>query len=74
MNIEAMGRVGLTGVRGKAGRGIARAVARRTTLDEDRVAAVIGGVLLVLTVYQAVKTVRAVVEAGRGARRPDQHV
>ena len=40
-------------------------------LDEEMVAAVIGGALLALWLYQTVKTIRAVLEAGRGEPRPD---
>jgi len=69
MDLEAVGRVGLSGVRGRAGRRVAGAVARRTDLDEGR--AVIGGVLLVLTLYQTMKTIRAIVAAARGEHRPD---
>ncbi|HEX9376539.1 MAG TPA: hypothetical protein VGB19_09915 [Actinomycetota bacterium] len=71
MDLEAVGRVGLSGVRGRAGRRVAGAVARRTDLDEGRVAAVIGGVLLVLTLYQTMKTIRAIVATARGEHRPD---
>ena len=71
MDLEAVGRVGLTGVRGKAGRRMAHAVASRTNLDEERVAAILGGVLLALWCYTTVKTLRAVVEAARGEHHPD---
>jgi dihydrodipicolinate reductase len=71
VDFQAMGRVGLTGVRGRVGRRAARAVSNRTDLDEELVAAVIGGALLALWVYQTVKTLRAVLEAGRGERQPD---
>jgi hypothetical protein len=71
VDFQAMGRVGLTGVRGKVGRRAASAVADRTEMDEDLIAAIIGGALLALWVYQTVKTVRAIIEAGRGEHRPD---
>ncbi|MFL5797330.1 MAG: hypothetical protein ACJ77A_05285 [Actinomycetota bacterium] len=71
MDFQAMGRVGLTGVRGRVGRRAAKAVSNRTDLDEEMVAAVIGGALLALWLYQTVKTFQAVLEAGRGERRPD---
>jgi hypothetical protein len=71
MDLHAVGRVGLTGVRGKAGRRVAHAVASRTNLDEDRLAAILGGVLLAVWCYQTVKTIRAIVEAAKGADRPD---
>ena len=71
MDLQAMGRVGLTGVKGKAGRRMARAVASRTNLDEERLAAILGGVLLVLWAYQTFKTARAIAAAARGAHEPD---
>jgi hypothetical protein len=71
MDLQAMGRVGLTGVKGKMGRRVAGAVAKRTGIDEDRLAAILGGALLALWCYQTLKTVRAVVEAARGSDRPD---
>jgi len=71
VDFQAMGRVGLTGMRGRVGRRAARAVSDRTELDEELVAAIIGGALLALWVYQTVKTLRAILEAGRGAPQPD---
>lgn len=71
MDLQAMGRVGLTGVKGKAGRGVARTVAKRTNLDEDMLAAFVGGALLVLWAYQTMKMVRAIAEAAKGEDRPD---
>jgi hypothetical protein len=50
---------------------VASAVSSRTDLDEDLVAAIIGGALLALWLYQTMKTFRAIVEAGRGEHRPD---
>ena len=71
MDLEAVGRVGLTGVKGKAGRGVARAVASRTSVDEDRLAAILGGALLALWAYTTYKTIRAIAAAARGADQPD---
>jgi hypothetical protein len=71
VDFQAMGRVGLSGVRGRVGRRVASAVSSRTDLDEDLVAAIIGGALLALWLYQTMKTFRAIVEAGRGEHRPD---
>jgi hypothetical protein len=71
MDLEAVGRVGLTGVRGKAGRKVANAVANKTNLDEDRLAAILGGALLALWAYTTFKTFRAIVAAARGADEPD---
>jgi len=71
MDVQAVGRVGLTGVKGKAGRGVAHAVSNRTNLDEDLLAAAAGGALLVLWAYQTVKMLRAIAAAARGSDRPD---
>jgi predicted metal-binding membrane protein len=71
MDVAAVGRVGLTGIKGKAGRGVAHAVASRTNVDEELLAAVLGGVFLALWAYTAVKTIRAIVAAARGADQPD---
>ena len=71
MDLEAVGRVGLTGMKGKAGRGVAHAVANRTSFDEDRLAAILGAALLALWAYTTFKTFRAIVAAARGADEPD---
>jgi len=71
MDLQAVGRVGLTGVKGKAGRGVAHAVSNRTNIDEDMLAAFVGGALLMLWAYQTVKMVRAIAAAARGSERPD---
>ena len=71
MGLRAVGRVGLTGVKGTAGRGIAHAVASRTNLDEESLAAILGGAFLVLWAFATVKMVRAIAAAARGSDRPD---
>jgi len=71
MDLQAVGRVGLTGVKGKAGRGVAHAVASKTNLDEDRLAAFLGGALLALWAYTTFKTIRAILAAARGSDQPD---
>jgi len=70
MDIEAVGRVGLTGMKGRAGRGVAHAIGARTSFDEERVAAILGGVLLAVWCYQSVKLLRAVVRAARTPTGP----
>jgi hypothetical protein len=68
MDLKAMGQVGLTGVRGKLARRASQSIASRSPFDEDQVAAVLGALLLALTLYQTVKVVLQVVRAGRGER------
>jgi hypothetical protein len=70
MDIEAVGRVGLTGMKGRAGRGVAHAIGARTSFDEERVAAILGGALLTWWCYQSVKLIREVVKAARASTGP----
>jgi hypothetical protein len=58
-------------VKGKAGRGVAHAVANRTNIDEDVLTAILGGALLALWAYTTLKTIRAIVAAAKGAEEPD---
>jgi hypothetical protein len=71
MDLAAVGRVGLTGVKGTAGRGVAHAVASRTNVDEELLAAILGGAFLALWAFGTVKMIRAIVAAAKGADRPD---
>ena len=71
MDLQAVGRVGLTGVKGKAGRRVSHAVANRTNIDEDLLAAILGAAFLALWAFTAVKTIRAIVAAAKGAEEPD---
>jgi hypothetical protein len=71
MDLHAMGRAGLTGVPGKVGRRAARAVSKRSGLDEEQVAAIIGGLLLAFWLYRTTKTFMAIIKAGQGEREPD---
>jgi hypothetical protein len=73
MDLKAMGQVGLTGVRGKAARKASQAISERTSFDEDQVAAILGALLLALTVYQTIKVLRQAVRAGRGERVVDEY-
>jgi len=73
MDLRAMGQVGLTGVRGKAARRASQAIAQRTSFDEDQIAAVLGAVLLALTLYQTLKVLQQVVKASRGDHVVDEY-
>jgi len=52
MNVTEMGKVGLTGWRGRAADVVARPVARRTRLNEDQIKAIIGALFLAYTLYR----------------------
>ena len=65
MNVTAMGRVGLTGVRGRAAGMIAGPVSRRTSLSRDQVEALIGFAFLGITVYQLSRVLWRAWQAGR---------
>jgi hypothetical protein len=56
MNVREMGKVGLTGWRGRAADAVARPVARRTKFDEDQVKAIIGALFLAYTVYRLARS------------------
>ena len=70
LNLTEMGKVGLSGARGKVGSKVAEEVAQHTRFTEDQVKALIGGILLVLTTWQFLKLVRKVIAAGRGVPQP----
>lgn len=65
MNVTAMGRVGLTGVRGRAAGIVAGPVSRRTPLSREQVEALIGFVFLGITVYQLGRILWRAWQAGR---------
>lgn len=65
MNVTAMGKASLSGWQEKVGGRIAQPVAQRTRLTEDQVLALIGGVFLLLSIYQFFKLMAKVVRAGR---------
>jgi hypothetical protein len=71
MDLQAVGQVGLRGMKGKAGRGVAHAVASRTNADEELLAAIIGGAFLALWALTAMKTIRALAGAIRSDDQPD---
>ncbi len=70
MNVTAMGKVGLTGWKGKLGSKVANSVSSRTSLSQDQVEALIGAVFLALAFYQFVKLARKILEAGRESEEP----
>jgi Protein of unknown function (DUF3618) len=65
VDVVAMGKAGLTGVRAKLADRVAAPVAARTGLTEDQVEAIIGAVFLALAAWQFVRLVRRVARAGR---------
>ncbi len=64
MDVTAMGKQGLTGWRGKVGSKVAEPVAARTSLSQEQVEALIGGVFLLLSLWQFIKLFRRVFQAG----------
>jgi hypothetical protein len=67
MDLVAMGQTGLKGWRRKAADPVARQVAKRTSLDEAQVRALIGAAFLALAVITFARTMAEVVRAGRAA-------
>lgn len=61
-----MGRVGLTGLRGKLAERVAEPVSEKTRLSKEQVEAILGGLFLALTFWQFYKLARRVWKAGRG--------
>lgn len=60
-----MGRVGLTGVRGRAAGMVAGPVSRRTSLSREQVEALIGFIFLGITVYQLTRVLWRAWQAGK---------
>jgi hypothetical protein len=60
LNVKAMGRAGLTGVRGKVAERVARPISRRTRFTEEQIEAILGGALLVVAFVQFFGTMRRV--------------
>ncbi len=52
MNVVEMGKVGLTGWRGRAADVVARPIAGRTRFDEDQIKAILGAIFLAYTLYR----------------------
>ncbi len=65
MDVRALGQSGLKGWRRRAAQPVARAVARRSSMSEGQVLAIIGGVFLTLTVIGFVRTAMTSVRAAR---------
>jgi dsRNA-specific ribonuclease len=55
LNVTEMGKVGLTGWRGRAADVVARPLAERSKLVEDLVKAFIGAIFLAYTIYRLVR-------------------
>jgi len=64
-NLVAMGETGLTGSTAKIAKPIAKAISERTGRSEPQVLALIGAALLAVTLIDFLRTVDAVVVAGR---------
>jgi hypothetical protein len=66
VDITAMGRVGLTGFKGKLAERLAEPVSENTRLTKEQVEAILGGIFLALTFWQFFKLARRVWRAGQG--------
>jgi hypothetical protein len=64
-NVTELGQTGLQGWREKVADGISQPVAKRASLDEDQVRAVIGAAFFVLAVIYIVKTISAATRQAR---------
>jgi hypothetical protein len=64
-NFVAMGQAGLTGWTREVATPVARAVARRTGLQEGQVLSLIGAAFLAIAVIDFLRNVDAVIAAGR---------
>ena len=65
MDYRAMGKVGLSGFRGKIGSKVAERVSERSQFSQDQIEAFLGAVFLALAAWQFFKLVRQVLQAGR---------
>jgi hypothetical protein len=52
VNVNEMGKVGLSGWRGRAADVVARPLAERSKFDEDQIKAIIGAIFLAYTLYR----------------------
>jgi hypothetical protein len=66
VDLTAMGRVGMSGVRGKLAARLAEPVSENTSLTKEQVEAIFGAIFLALTFWQFFKLVRRVWKAGQG--------
>lgn len=64
-NLVAMGQTGLTGSTAKVAEPIAKAISDRTGRSDAQVLAIMGGALLAISVIDFLRTVDAVLAAGR---------
>ena len=70
-NLTAMGEVGLSGVTAKVARRIAPTISRKTGRSETQILAIIGAGFLAVSLVDFLRTVDAVIAAGRsGGPRP----
>ncbi len=69
-NFVAMGQVGLTGWTRQAAQPVARSIARRTGRPEPEILSLIGAAFLVITLIDFLRTVDAVIAAGRTGSQP----
>jgi hypothetical protein len=65
MDVRAMGKVGLSGWRGKIGSRVAERVSERSQFSKEQIEALIGAIFLALAAWQFFKLVRQVLQAGR---------
>ena len=65
MDVRAMGRESMSGLKGKVGYRVAGPLARRTGWDEEIIGAMLGWALLAFSLYKTVKLLVKVVMAGR---------
>ncbi len=66
MDLTAMGRVGLIGLRGKLAERLAEPISENTRLTKEQAEAILGGLFLALTFWQFFRLVRRVWRAGQG--------
>ncbi len=69
-NFVAMGQVGLAGWTRQAAQPVARSVARKTGRPESEILSLIGAGFLVITLIDFLRTVDAVIAAGRTGAQP----
>jgi hypothetical protein len=69
-NVTAMGQTGLSGVTAKIAGPIAAAIARRTGRPQAQILALIGAGFLVVSLVDFLRTVDAVIAAGRTSKPP----
>ena len=69
-NFVAMGQAGLTGQTRKAAKPIARSIARRTGRPEAEILSLIGTAFLAIALIDFLRSVDAVIAAGRTGRQP----